>query len=225
MLTGEVATVQVLLVHHQRLFAEMMAHALERAGFEHVTTATTPDELEQVLQHRPPDVAIVDLSAASPVASSGPIPALLAATATRILVMEDTAGGGGSPTPLRDGFARVERGVDDLVRDIVAAARGGPLLHDEATFTGSSLPAGRAPRALTGRARLTPRELDVLGCLVDGLDNRRMAQALAIRPNTVRTHVQNILMKLGVRSRLEAASHAVKHGLVEPSGGYSQVAS
>jgi two-component system, NarL family, nitrate/nitrite response regulator NarL len=62
--------------------------------------------------------------------------------------------------------------------------------------------------------QLTAREFDVLSMLVDGASSRQIADRLGVSPNTVRTHVQSILTKLQVHSRLEAATYAVRHGLV-----------
>jgi two-component system, NarL family, nitrate/nitrite response regulator NarL len=50
-----------------------------------------------------------------------------------------------------------------------------------------------------------------------GAGGREIAKALGVAPNTVRTHVQSILSKLQVHSRLEAAAFAVRHGLVRPA--------
>jgi two-component system nitrate/nitrite response regulator NarL len=63
-------------------------------------------------------------------------------------------------------------------------------------------------------SQLTSREREVLGLLVEGADGRTIASRLGISRNTVRTHVQNILMKLQVHSRLEAAALAVRHRVV-----------
>ncbi len=70
-----------------------------------------------------------------------------------------------------------------------------------------------ATRATQLLDRLTPREREVLGLLLDGLDDRRMAARLVISPQTARTHVQRILRKLDVHSRVEAISLVVNHGL------------
>jgi two-component system nitrate/nitrite response regulator NarL len=63
-------------------------------------------------------------------------------------------------------------------------------------------------------SQLTPREREVLGLLVEGADGRTIALRLGISRNTVRTHVQSILTKLQVHSRLEAATLAVRHRVV-----------
>ena len=62
---------------------------------------------------------------------------------------------------------------------------------------------------------LTTRERQCLQLLVDGQDTAQMAQQLGVSPATVRTHVQSLLTKLGVHSRLEAASLAVRYRLLE----------
>ncbi len=62
---------------------------------------------------------------------------------------------------------------------------------------------------------LTPREVEVLDLLVDGASTQAIAERLYMSTNTVRNHVQKILTKLGVHSRLEAVSTAVREGIVE----------
>jgi two-component system, NarL family, nitrate/nitrite response regulator NarL len=61
---------------------------------------------------------------------------------------------------------------------------------------------------------LSGRERQVLGMLANGWSNRRIAETCFLSLNTVRTHVQNVLVKLGVHSKLEAAALAVRQGLV-----------
>jgi DNA-binding NarL/FixJ family response regulator len=65
---------------------------------------------------------------------------------------------------------------------------------------------------------LSPRETEVLRALVEGWSTARIAQTLGISTNTVRTHIQNLLGKLGVHSKLEATAIALRHGLIARSG-------
>lgn len=60
---------------------------------------------------------------------------------------------------------------------------------------------------------LSRREREVLQCLIDGLDRRQIATELLLSPNTVRTHLQNLLAKLGAHSGLEAVAVGMRYGM------------
>lgn len=64
-------------------------------------------------------------------------------------------------------------------------------------------------------SKLTRREKEVLALLAGGSDNDAIAQALVISPQTARTHIQNVLGKLGVHSRLEAAAFVMQNGILD----------
>ncbi len=70
-------------------------------------------------------------------------------------------------------------------------------------------------RAQQAIERLTPREREVLQALAEGLESREIARKMSITVETERTHMVNILHKLGVHSRLQALVFAARHGLVE----------
>lgn len=72
---------------------------------------------------------------------------------------------------------------------------------------------------------LTRREREILVLLAQGADNQTIAQALVISPETARTHIQKVLGKLGVHSRLEAAAFVVRNGILEELRGSSAGAS
>lgn len=74
-----------------------------------------------------------------------------------------------------------------------------------------------APTKLLGNG-LTVREWQVLGLMANGLGTGEMAKSMTISPMTVRNHVQNILSKLGVHSRLEAIAYAYQRGFIESKG-------
>jgi NarL family two-component system response regulator LiaR len=67
----------------------------------------------------------------------------------------------------------------------------------------------------TPNFNLSDRELDVLGLMVQGLNNPRIAEELVISRSTVKFHVSSILAKMGVESRTEAAAVAVQKNLVK----------
>jgi DNA-binding NarL/FixJ family response regulator len=65
---------------------------------------------------------------------------------------------------------------------------------------------------------LTPREREFLALLATGCSNRRIAEATQLSYLTIRSHMQNLLLKLGVHSQLEAVAFAVEHGIVAVDG-------
>ncbi len=100
-------------------------------------------------------------------------------------------------------------GGDELRRAIKAAAAGQVQLAPEAAarlMREVRIP--ETPEALTGR------ETEVLKLLAQGQANKQIARSLYIGEKTVKTHVRNILLKLGVRSRTQAALYAARNGLV-----------
>jgi DNA-binding NarL/FixJ family response regulator len=79
------------------------------------------------------------------------------------------------------------------------------------------LTSAQPPAGMDALSGLTVRERDVLQCAVDGLTRAQAARRLCLSPNTVRTHTQNMLSKLGMHSTLEAVSLALRSGM-RPTG-------
>jgi DNA-binding NarL/FixJ family response regulator len=122
------------------------------------------------------------------------------------------------------GFLLKDADADDLAAAIRAAAAG--EVHLDPAVAGVVArrmrarpgPAGAgADGPAGGLASLTAREREVLAGVARGLSNRAIADELAITERTARTHVSNILAKLGLASRTQAALFAVQHGLDTPS--------
>jgi DNA-binding NarL/FixJ family response regulator len=107
------------------------------------------------------------------------------------------------------GYLLKDTKADELCRAIKAAAAGQVQLSPQAVAR-----LMREVRAPDSPETLTERETDVLRLLARGKANKEVAQALSIGEKTVKTHVSNILAKLGVQSRTQAALHAVRIGLV-----------
>jgi len=108
------------------------------------------------------------------------------------------------------GYLLKDTQADELCRAIKSAAAGQVQLSPEAA---SRLV--REVRAPESPEALTERETDVVRLLAQGKANKEIAAALSIGEKTVKTHVSNILMKLGVQSRTQAALYAAQTGLAE----------
>jgi DNA-binding NarL/FixJ family response regulator len=108
------------------------------------------------------------------------------------------------------GYLLKDTKADDLCRAIKAAAAGQVQLSPEAAAR-----LVREVRAPESPDTLTERETDVIQLLAQGKANKEIALALDIGEKTVKTHVSNILMKLGVQSRTQAALYAAQIGLAQ----------
>jgi two-component system nitrate/nitrite response regulator NarL len=113
------------------------------------------------------------------------------------------------------GYLHKHATSSELIRAIELVADGQAVMPQKAAQHLATGGAGVSNGDEVAASRLTARELDVLALLVEGADTAQVARRLFLSPNTVRTHIQNILAKLQVHSRLEAASYAVRHGLVK----------
>jgi DNA-binding NarL/FixJ family response regulator len=113
-----------------------------------------------------------------------------------------------------DGFLSKLAVPEELLRAIRAVHQGEAVLDPAAArHLISVYQAG--PAAVDGVAALTPAEVRVLKLLATGLSNAELATKLGVSVRTITTHVQHILDKLGLQSRLEAALYARDHGLLE----------
>jgi NarL family two-component system response regulator LiaR len=110
------------------------------------------------------------------------------------------------------GYLLKDSGPDELVQAIQQVAKGEPSL-EPAIARKLLLELHHPPEAPLTQDPLTGRELDVLRLISQGLSNREIAEQLVITERTVCTHVSNILSKLHLASRTQAALYALKEGL------------
>jgi DNA-binding NarL/FixJ family response regulator len=117
-----------------------------------------------------------------------------------------------------DGYLTKDRAVDEVVAAVRAAHAGETLLPRSvlASIVRRVAQAREQAQGTPPVEPLTPREMEVLRALTEGLSSREICDRLVITPNTLRTHVQNIMGKLHVHSKLEAVAFALRHRLVEP---------
>ena len=124
------------------------------------------------------------------------------------------------------GFLTKDAPAADLIAAVRAVAAGDAVLSPAVTRRLLDRVAGRLPATDRGGrdgadrlAELTEREREVLQLVASGLSNGEIAAALVVAEPTVKTHVSNLLGKLGLRDRVQAVIFAYEHGLVEPSRG------
>lgn len=119
-----------------------------------------------------------------------------------------------------NGFVPKTQAADELMGVLRRAAAGeivlpagdvGPLLRSIRASATLEEPEARL-------AQLTPREIEILHALAQGLSTEEVARSLFISPRTVYSHVGSILPKLGVRSKLEAVMMALRHGVISVEG-------
>jgi DNA-binding NarL/FixJ family response regulator len=115
------------------------------------------------------------------------------------------------------GYLLKDSSIQDLIGGIRAAAAGESLISPQ--IAAKVLQRLRAQSkdddaAETIRAELSDRELEVLKLIANGKDNAQIAKELFISPKTVKNHISNILMKLQIENRIQAAVYAVRSGIV-----------
>jgi len=112
------------------------------------------------------------------------------------------------------GYLLKETDPSELAEAIRKVHRGEPILHPDVAARLMREVAAATPRA--HRTDLTARELEVLRLIAAGRSNKEIARDLSVAEKTVKTHVSNVLSKLGVADRTQAAVYAVQNGLATP---------
>lgn len=116
------------------------------------------------------------------------------------------------------GYILKDASRDELVRAVRVTAEGGaiiaPNMLSQLLKRMSQLLVESAPPS-PPKGGLSEREIEVLRLMAEGLTNQEIAERLFLSPTTVKTHVQNILHKLEVSDRTQAAVYAIRYGLIE----------
>jgi two-component system, NarL family, nitrate/nitrite response regulator NarL len=203
---------RVLIVDDHKLFAEAIKFTLESAGMVVTSlSATAEDGVANVLRSHPDlvliDIALPDQSgllAGSQILQQWPEAKILALTALEDRRIAEEA--------LRIGFRGYLTRHTPIAQFVnsLRAVLDGQLISPHRLGQTSRQAAGEENPELLA-VHLTPREREVLALLARGASGREIAAQLGIGRNTVRTHVQSILTKLQVHSRLEAAAFAARH--------------
>lgn len=213
-------TVRVLLVDDQSLFREGLRTLLStRADLEVVGEAGDGAQALSIAADVRPDVVLMDLQ--MPVTDGVRATAALRERLPdiRVLVLttfDDETNVIGALRAGAAGYLLKDASVETLVGAIHAAARGESFLQSTVTGTVVDaltrlMSAGPAASALV--MPLSPREREILRLVSTGASNKEIADRLCLAEGTVKNHVTNILVKLDVRDRTQAALRARELGL------------
>ena len=208
---------KALIVDDHVLFAEAVQSTLERMGLE-VRVVSTPDAALDAARHAAPDVVLVDVGSLGRFGLEFGPRLLDVASRARIIALTAAADAESVERALALWFSAYLT-KDMPVARFVTSVRA--VLEGDLVFPGRHARAAAVPdRRRTETAhllarQLTAREREVLRLLVEAEPGSEIARRLGISRNTVRTHIQSILTKLQVHSRLEAAAFAVRHRLID----------
>jgi two-component system, NarL family, response regulator DevR len=212
----------LLLVEDHASFRQTLARVFDQEPeFEVVAQAGSLSEARLVMEGQSADLGVIDLSLPDgegvelieDLREANPLFAALVLTAS--VNREDHA------RAVEAGAAGVlhkSADVDEILDATRRLAAGETLFSPEELvellrMAGQSREEEREARA--NIEQLTPREMEVLKALGEGLSNKEIAQSLHMSVDTERTHMMNILSKLGVHSRLQALLFAARYGIIE----------
>jgi len=215
--------ITLLICDDHKILTDALAMVVERDGSLRMIASPVhvPEEAIELCRVHQPDVVLMDIvfkghmdgiKATRKIKEVSPATKVVIMTAhddDRLLVEAVEAGA--------SGFLGKEEAANEVLSAAKAAAEG-EVLIDPATLTrllhqvSKEREARRDDEALLGE--LTDREREILQLLAEGMRNEGIARKLFISPQTVQTHVRNLLAKLGVHSKLEAVAFAVKHGWI-----------
>ena len=214
--------IRVLLADDQRVVREGLGTLLGLLdGIELVGTAADGEEALTLARELDPDVVLMDLrmprcdgiSAIRRLSDRGERPRAIALT-----TFADDASVLGALRAGARGYLTKDAGADQIRAAVEAVARGEAALdpavqHHVIAALSEPAPAESSPDLPDG---LTPREVEVLALIAEGLTNAEIAGRLVVSGATVKTHVNHIFAKTGARDRAQAVVYAYGHGLAEP---------
>lgn len=217
--------VRILLVDGPSLFRQAVGGALDGEHDLHVV-AETQDPLEAVEQMGQinPDVVLLDADLMDAELASTVRRMKASSADCKVFVLTSD-----EPTPLlvealeagASGYLTKDASIAQLIQATRSVSHGEVVIPPRMVGTLLAMLLSQRDRqdeSLTQLSKLTRREREVLALLADGSDKNAIARALVISPQTARTHVQNILAKLGFHSRLEAAAFARRLPVLQELG-------
>ena len=216
----ELGDIRVVIVDDHDLFRTGLKNLLEEQGVQVIGEAANGRDALRLVSELAPDVVIMDLN--MPGISGVDTTRQLAAVAplARVVVLTISADDDDVMNAVLAGacgYLLKDSSIQDLVAGIIAAAAGESLISPQIAskvLQRLRSQTSHADAAETIRAELSDREIEVLKLIANGKDNAQIAADLFISPKTVKNHISNILMKLQIDNRIQAAVYAVRSGIV-----------
>jgi DNA-binding NarL/FixJ family response regulator len=212
--------VRVIVVDDHDLFRTGLKNLLEEQGVNVVGEAPNGQTAIRLASDLAPDVVVMDLN--MPGLTGVETTRQLAGVAplSRVVVLTISADDDDVMDAVMAGacgYLLKDSSIQELIAGIRAAASGESLISPQ--IAAKVLQRLRAQStsedaAATIRAELSDREIEVLKLIANGKDNAQIARELFISPKTVKNHISNILMKLQIDNRIQAAVYAVRSGIV-----------
>jgi len=206
---------RVLIVEDHRLFADVIRASLLDLGLEVPEPVSNGADALEAVAREQPDLVLLDIGLPDQSGLRVGRAVLEQRPGTKVVALTALDDARALREALRAGFhgyLTKDMSVPAFVRSIRSVLDGQIVVPRRIAATGRN--EGEEDATLLWR-QLTHRERQVLGLLIEGMSGKEVASALCISPHTVRTHVQSILMKLQVHSRLEAVAFAVRLGTAE----------
>ncbi|HXV57700.1 MAG TPA: response regulator transcription factor [Gaiellaceae bacterium] len=210
----------MLLVDDHDLFRTGLRSLLEEQGIQVVGEAENGRAALRLVAELAPDVVIMDLKMPELTGVETTRQISTIAPLSRVVVLTISA----DDEDVMDavmagacGYLLKDSSIDQLIAGIHAAAGGESLISPQIAAKLLQRLRSQTADAVAARAirtELSERELEVLRLIANGKDNAEIARELVISPKTVKNHISNILMKLQIENRIQAAVYAVRSGLV-----------
>jgi DNA-binding NarL/FixJ family response regulator len=215
------SAIRVLIADDQPLARAGFRAVLEATGaVKVVAEAESGDQAVELARRHDPDVVLMDVR----MPGTDGIEATRRMPNQKVLILTTFGLDDYIIEALRagaSGFLLKDAPVDELVRAVRTVAAGDAQLSPAVTKRLLDQVARRLPAAVArdsrALAQLTEREREVLRLLAAGMSNAEIAAALFVSEATVKSHVSNVLQKLGLRDRVQAVIYAYENGLVAPS--------
>jgi DNA-binding NarL/FixJ family response regulator len=212
--------VRVVVVDDHDLFRTGLKTLLEAQGVNVVGEAANGQTAIKLASELAPDVVVMDLN--MPGLTGVETTRKLAGIAplTRVVVLTISADDDDVMDAVMAGacgYLLKDSSIPDLIVGIRAAAAGESLISPQIAakvLRRLRAQSSNEEAAETIRAELSDREIEVLKLIANGKDNAQIARELFISPKTVKNHISNILMKLQIENRIQAAVYAVRSGIV-----------